>query len=67
MNNKILRRNDVESFTGLSRSSIYAKMANGTFPQSVKLSERAVGWLETEVQAWLNQCVVTTRNNKKNN
>ena len=51
MNNvKIIRRPEVESITGLSRSSIYAKMENGTFPEGIKLSERSVGWLEHEVQ-----------------
>ena len=36
MNNfKIMRRPEVESITGLSRSSIYAKMENGTFPKSI--------------------------------
>lgn len=62
MNNfKIMRRPEVESITGLSRSSIYAKMENGTFPKSIKLSERSVGWLEHEVQEWLENRVSATR------
>lgn len=48
----ILRRRDVERLTGLSRSSIYAKMATHEFPQSIQLSERASGWLESEIIAW---------------
>ena len=63
MNNvKIIRRPEVESITGLSRSSIYAKMENGTFPKGIKLSERSVGWLEHEVQEWLKNRVSATRN-----
>ena len=62
MNNvKIIRRPEVESITGLSRSSIYAKMENGTFPKGIKLSERSVGWLEHEVQEWLKNRISATR------
>jgi len=49
---KILRRPEVESVTGLPRSTIYDKMARGEFPKPVPLSGRAVGWLESEVLAW---------------
>ena len=59
---KVMRRPEVESITGLSRSSIYAKMENGTFPTAIKLSERSVGWLEHEVQEWLKNRVSATRN-----
>ncbi|WP_302413108.1 AlpA family transcriptional regulator [uncultured Desulfovibrio sp.] len=58
---KVMRRPEVESITGLSRSSIYAKMENGTFPKGIKLSERSVGWLEHEVQEWLKNRVAATR------
>jgi prophage regulatory protein len=50
---EIKRRPEVEAKTGLSRSTIYEKMKNGTFPKPVKLGPRAVGWLETEVDAWI--------------
>lgn len=50
----ILRRPDVESRTGLSRSSIYDGMSKGTFPQAVKLGVRAVGWRESDIINWLN-------------
>lgn len=39
--------------TGLSRSTVYALVAGGTFPSPVKLSIRAVGWRSAEVDAWL--------------
>ena len=59
---RIVRRPDVESITGLSRSSIYAKMDNGTFPKPIKLSERCVGWIESEIQDWLASRVTASRN-----
>lgn len=50
---KILRRRAVEEVTGLSRSTLYAMMADGWFPRPVKLGKRAVGWHEAEVMNWL--------------
>ena len=50
---KILRRPAVEDRVGLSRSSIYQKMQQGEFPNSIPLGARSVGWLESEVEAWL--------------
>lgn len=49
---KIIRLPAVEEITGLKRSSIYAGMRAGTFPFSVKLSFKAVGWYEAAVLAW---------------
>ncbi|MFZ4126139.1 MAG: AlpA family transcriptional regulator, partial [Rickettsiales bacterium] len=48
----ILRLPDVKSRTGLSRSSIYAYIKDGKFPQHISLGERSVGWYESEVDAW---------------
>lgn len=42
----------VEQLTGLRKSTLYAKMREGTFPKSVRLSARAVAWRESEVIAW---------------
>jgi len=49
----ILRRTDVEARTGLSRSTIYLRLSQGTFPKPVNLGGRAVGWVASEVDAWL--------------
>jgi len=48
----ILRMAHVKACTKLSRSSIYLRMANGTFPKPIPLGPRAVGWLESEINAW---------------
>jgi prophage regulatory protein len=58
---KIMKRKEVEAMTGLGRSSIYAKMESNAFPKAIKLSERSVGWLEHEVQAWLASRVMASR------
>lgn len=49
----ILRLPQVIERTGLGRSSIYAAIAEGFFPRPVKLSERAIGFLAIEVDAWI--------------
>lgn len=53
MNDRILRRPEVQTRTGLSRSTIYAMLAEGAFPAPVRLGARAVGWPESEIAAWL--------------
>jgi prophage regulatory protein len=50
---KMLRLPAVKEATGLSRSSIYAFLAAGNFPPPIKLGVRAVGWLESSVQEWV--------------
>jgi prophage regulatory protein len=50
---QIMRRPLVEAMTGLSRSTIYAWMARGEFPQPIKLGAKAVGWRESDITAWL--------------
>jgi prophage regulatory protein len=52
---KILRISDVISRTGLSRSTIYLRIAQGTFPAQVKLGERSVGWSSQAVDEWIMQ------------
>ena len=58
---RIMKRPAVEEATGLSRSSIYGKMKEGTFPQAIKLSERSVGWIESEIQDWLHERISASR------
>lgn len=53
MHDRILRRPEVEARTGLSRSTIYAMVAERRFPAPIKLGLRAVGWPESEIGAWL--------------
>jgi prophage regulatory protein len=43
---------DLPAVTGLRRTQIAAKIANGTFPTPVRLSARRKAWLEAEVAAW---------------
>lgn len=49
----ILRLPAVKARTGLSRSSIYLFIRQGTFPAPVKLGQRAVGWNSSLVDSWI--------------
>lgn len=60
----ILRRKQVQTRTGLSRSSIYLKVAKGTFPKPISLSERAIGWLESDINEWISERVKYTREHR---
>ena len=50
---RLLRREEVESRVGLSRSSIYAAMARGAFPRPLRIGQRAVRWSEADIERWL--------------
>ena len=49
-----LRLPAVMRITGLGKTSVYRKSADGSFPAPVKLGDRAVGWIKAEVLAWAN-------------
>jgi prophage regulatory protein len=49
----ILRRKQVEQAVGLSRSTIYQRMKDGTFPHPVALGERVVGWRVADIELFL--------------
>lgn len=66
----ILRRRQVEQRTGLSRSGIYQKLVlnpkrpsyfDSTFPKPISLGGRSVGWVEREVDAWIEQQIEKSR------
>lgn len=67
---RILRRKQLENKTGLSRSGIYAKLKpnpkrpndfDPTFPRPISVGAKAVGWIESEIDAWLEQQIKNSR------
>ena len=67
---RMLRRQEVESRTGLTRSSLYAKLSQNPkrpkeydpdFPRPVRISARAVAWPEHEIEAWLARQIEKSR------
>ena len=61
MGTVILRLPAVKARTGLSRSTLYLRISQGRFPKPISLGGRAVGWVESEIQAWLEQQIDATR------
>lgn len=57
----ILRRKQVERRTGLSRSTLYQKISQGTFPAPIRLSSQEVGWLSHEIDEWIEQRIRVSR------
>jgi prophage regulatory protein len=58
---RFLRLPQVEDRTGLKHSQIHTLEVSGRFPKRVKISERASGWLEHEIDAWIEQRVMASR------
>ena len=58
---RILRLPEVVARTGLSRSTIYVRLEQGRFPRPVSLGSRAVGWIESEIDAWLRERIAESR------
>lgn len=52
---RILRLPEVMARTGLSRTTIYRWRRAGRFPQAVRLGTRCVGWIESELEAWIRE------------
>ncbi|MEM1151831.1 MAG: AlpA family transcriptional regulator [Pseudomonadota bacterium] len=53
MTEQLLRRPEVEKLTGLPRSTLYERIADGSFPKQIKIGRRGVRWRSSEVDAWI--------------
>jgi len=58
---QVLRLPQVRQVTGLGRSMIYLLEAQRRFPSRIKIGLRAVGWLQDEVQAWVEERIERSR------
>jgi prophage regulatory protein len=61
LNHKLLRLPEVKAATGLSNSTIYCRIAEGTFPKQISLGPRIVVWVEADIQNWISQQVSAAR------
>lgn len=64
MAQEILRLPAVKAKTGLARSTIYLRVADGGFPKPVSLGPRCVGWLSSEIDSWI-EAKVQERDGRK--
>ncbi|MDD3181552.1 MAG: AlpA family phage regulatory protein [Alphaproteobacteria bacterium] len=61
MSNQILRKPAVLARIGIKNSTLYDWIAKGNFPRPLHLSERSVGWLEADVEAFIAKRVEESR------
>lgn len=50
---RIVRLKTVLARTGLSRSTMYRKISEGTFPSQIKISVHGAGWKESDLNRWI--------------
>jgi prophage regulatory protein len=58
---RLVRLPEVLSRVGLSRSSIYKLISDGSFPAAISIGPRSVAWLEDEVDQWIEQKIELRR------
>lgn len=58
---KLLHLPQVMAATGLSKFTIYARIAEDTFPKQIPLGPRLVVWAESDIQNWIAEQVSAAR------
>lgn len=53
MSDSLIRLKRVEEKTGLKKSMVYDLIKSNNFPKAVKIGERAVAWIESEIEQWI--------------
>lgn len=59
--NSLLRLPRVISMTGMSKSTIYARISEGTFPKQISIGPRSVAWVDYDIQKWIAEQVSAAR------
>lgn len=60
----LIRFNEVQKRTGFSKAWIYRLMKNNEFPKQVKIGVRAVGWIESEINDFIDKKIHESRGYK---
>ncbi len=63
MTKRVLRLPEVIERTGISRSLIYILIKEGKFPKQIHISKRTSGWIESEINEWLEDRIAESRLN----
>ncbi|HHQ4305296.1 helix-turn-helix transcriptional regulator [Serratia fonticola] len=61
MSKSLIRLPDVQRRTGYSKAWIYRLMSQGKFPTSVKIGTRAIAFVESEIDEWVNERIAESR------
>lgn len=62
---RILRLPQVREKVGRASATIWKDVSEGTFPPPVRIGPRAVGWKNSELQAWLEACSISSRSKQR--
>ncbi|ENJ4495656.1 AlpA family transcriptional regulator [Citrobacter freundii] len=62
-NTRLIRLTEVMNRTGYCKAWIYRLIKDGKFPTPVKIGTRAVAFVESEIDAWIQSVIETSRNN----
>ncbi|MEI7670316.1 MAG: AlpA family transcriptional regulator [Pseudomonadota bacterium] len=60
---RFIKLPETEKRTGYKRASIYKKIKEGKFPSPYPLGDRAVGWLESDIDNWIEERINASRIN----
>ena len=60
---RIIRWPTVHDKVGLCRSQVHKLVSQGSFPHPIKLGLRSSGWVESEIDTWLEQRIAESRPN----
>lgn len=55
--NRFIRLPEVRAMVGLSQTTIYRRMQDATFPQCRKIGPKAVAWVASEIDQWMQSCI----------
>ena len=59
---RIIRWPEVHERVGYCRTNIYYLIQSGDFPAPIKLGRRAVGWLESDIENWIDSRIEQSQN-----
>lgn len=62
MSEQILKLPEVTKVTGLARSTIYKLISENSFPKQIKLTSFSSGWIQSEVDQWIDERIALSRN-----
>ncbi|MCV4606732.1 AlpA family transcriptional regulator [Escherichia coli] len=63
MKKSLIRLSEVLKRTGYSKAWVYSLMSRGQFPLSVKIGARAIAFIESEIDDWIDQRIAESRSN----
>ncbi|HHB7052087.1 TPA: helix-turn-helix transcriptional regulator [Klebsiella pneumoniae] len=58
---RLIRVPEVLSRVGFSRTTLYERIKEGSFPDRVKIGLRSVAFVESEIDAWIENVITESR------